>query len=101
MKTLAIALLAGASALAATTAARADEITTSGVANPALMQEVRLVCNDYGRCWHEPGERVIIHRDYYPGDRYYRHDYYRDRDYGPGFGFHAPGVNIGVGVGPY
>ena len=37
MRTLAIAMLAGVSALAATTAARADEITTSGV------QQVRLV----------------------------------------------------------
>lgn len=89
MRTLAIAMLAGVSALAATTAARADEITTSGV------QQVRLVCNDYGRCWHEPSDRVIIRRDYYPEDRYY-HRYYH-RDYRPGFGINAPGVHIGVG----
>jgi hypothetical protein len=92
MRTFAIALLAGASALAATSVARADEITTmDGV------QQARLVCNDYGRCWHEPSDRVIIHRDVYPRDRYYYgHDYYRDR---PGIGFNAPGVHIGVGPG--
>ncbi len=100
MRTLAIALLAGASALAATGARAADMITT-GAANPDLVQQVRLVCNDYGRCWHEPNDRVIIRRDYYPGDRYDRHDYYRDRDYGPGVRFRAPGVDVGVGVGPY
>ncbi len=96
MRTLAIALLAGASVLAAT-GAKAADLTTTTIANPDLVQEARLVCNDYGRCWHEPSDRVIIRRDYYPEDRYY-HRYYH-RDYGPGFGINAPGVHIGVGPG--
>jgi hypothetical protein len=97
MRTLAIALLAGVSALAAS-GARADEVITT-TPNPDLVQ-VRTVCNEYGRCWHEPGDRVIIRRsyDYYPGDRY---EYRRYHDYGPGVHFRAPGVDVGVGVDRY
>lgn len=53
--------------------------TASGVAH------VRLVCNEWGRCWHRPDyDRVYRPRAYF-GDGYERPRYrdYRDRDYGP------------------
>lgn len=53
--------------------------TASGV------EQVRLVCNEWGRCWHRPDyDRVYRPRAYF-GDGYERprYRYYRDRDYGP------------------
>jgi hypothetical protein len=105
MRTLTIALLAGAGALAAATGAKASDIyTTSEYTNPDLVQQVRLVCDDAGNCYRtRRGARVIV-RDsynYMPRDRYYeRRSYYRDWDYGPraGVGIRAPGVSVGVGV---
>jgi hypothetical protein len=66
-----------------------------------------MVCNEYGRCWHErSGRRVIIREggegrdayDYYaPRDRYYERRGYRDR----GVEFDAPGVSVGIGADRY
>ncbi|MDD1532881.1 MULTISPECIES: hypothetical protein [unclassified Bradyrhizobium] len=106
MKTFAIALLAGVGALAAVSGARASDIyTTSEYTDPDLVQQVRLVCDDSGRCYRtRSGSRVIV-RDsynYMPRDRYYeRRTYHRHYDDGPraGVGIRAPGVSVGVGVG--
>lgn len=104
MKTLAIALLAGAAALSAGTAAKAsDVLVTSEYANPELVQQVRLVCDEYGNCYRTRGGARVVVRDsynYVPRERYYERRVYRDRDWdGPRVGIHAPGVSVGVGVG--
>ncbi len=106
MKTITIALLAGVGALAAATGAKASDIyTSSEYTNPDLVQQVRLVCDEDGRCYRtRNGTRVIV-RDsynYMPRERYYeRRTYHRDWDDGPraGVGIRAPGVSVGVGVG--
>lgn len=106
MKTVMIALLAGVGALAAATGAKASDIyTSSEYTNPDLVQQVRLVCDDAGRCYRtRSGTRVIV-RDsynYMPRERYYeRRTYHRDWDDGPraGVGIRAPGVSVGIGVG--
>jgi hypothetical protein len=106
MKTFAIALLAGVGALAAASGAKASDIyTTSEYTNPNLVQQVRLVCDDAGRCYRTRGGARVIVRDsynYMPRERYYeRRTYHRDWDDGPraGVGIRAPGVSVGVGVG--
>lgn len=106
MRTFTIALLAGVGALAAASSAKASDIyTTSEYTNPDLVQQVRLVCDDAGRCYRtRSGSRVIV-RDsynYMPRERYHeRRSYHRDWDDGPraGVGIRAPGVSVGVGVG--
>ncbi|MCP3477289.1 hypothetical protein NLM33_44835 [Bradyrhizobium sp. CCGUVB1N3] len=104
MRTTMIALLAGVGALAATGVAKATDISaTSEYANPDLVQQVRLVCDDAGRCWRtHNGARVII-RDsygYMPRERYYERRSYRDWDEPrAGVGIRTPGVSVGVGVG--
>jgi hypothetical protein len=103
MRRIAIALLAGAGALSVGSMAKAADIyATTEYGNPDLVQQVRLVCDDYGRCYRTGGNRVII-RDSYgyaPRDRYIERRTYRDWDDGPrgGIGFRAPGVSVGVGV---
>ena len=106
MRTLTIALLAGVGALAATSGAKASDIyTSSEYTNPDLLQQVRLVCDDAGRCYRTRGGARVIVRDsynYMPRERYYeRRTYHRDWDDGPraGVGIRAPGVSVGVGVG--
>jgi hypothetical protein len=105
MRTFAIALLAGAGALSVGGAARASDIyTSSEYTNPDLVQQVRMVCDEDGRCYRTHGGSRVIVRDSYnyaPRERYIERREYRDRDYGPrgGIGFRAPGVSVGVGVG--
>jgi hypothetical protein len=104
MKTLAIALLAGAAALSAGSARASDVYVSDGYANPDLVQQVRLVCDEYGNCYRTRGGARVIVRDSYnyaPRERYYERRTYRDYDDGPraGVGIRTPGVSVGVGVG--
>jgi hypothetical protein len=104
MRRLAVALLAGAGALSVGSAAKATDIyATTQYGNPDLVQQVRLVCDEFGRCYRTRGEGRVIIRDSYgyaPRERYIERRTYRDWDEGPraGVGFRAPGVSVGVGV---
>ena len=100
MNYLAISLAAGASALFMTAASAAPLSADLSVVPESNIQNVRMVCNENGRCWRERGERVIIRerRDSYgyaPRERYIERRGYEER--GPSIGFRAPGVSIGVG----
>jgi hypothetical protein len=69
------------------------------VAPESNIQNVRMVCNEDGRCWRQRDEgRVIIRSgDSYGSarrERYERRGYDEDRG---GIGFRAPGVSIGIG----
>ncbi len=107
MRILAIALIAGAGALSAGSAHAADIYPTSEYGNPDLVQQVRLVCDDAGRCYRtRGGSRVIVqenYRDSYnsyePRARVYERRSYRGYDDGPSVGIRAPGVSVGVGIG--
>jgi hypothetical protein len=104
MRKLAIALLAGVGALSVGSANASDINTSSEYTNSDLLQSVRLVCNEDGRCYRtRGGSRVIVEDsyNYAPRERYIERRGYRDWDDGPraGVGFRAPGVSVGVGVG--
>jgi hypothetical protein len=100
MKTLAISLAVGASALFMTAASAAPLSADVSVVPESNIQNVRMVCNENGRCWRQRDERRVIIRErddsyaYVPRERYIeRRDYGDDR----GVGFRAPGVSIGIG----
>jgi hypothetical protein len=101
MKKLTIALMAGAGALFAT-AASAGPLSNGMTALPdSNIEQVRMVCNENGRCWRERGERRVIVRESYgyaPRERYYERRGYEDRG---GIGIRAPGVSVGIGTGRY
>jgi hypothetical protein len=106
MRTIAIAILAGVGALSVGSAARASDIIGSTeYASPGLVQQVRMICDEDGRCYNTRGSRTIVRESYgyQPRERYIERRGYRDRDWddGPraGVGFRAPGVSVGVGVG--
>lgn len=104
MRKIAIGLLAGAGALMAGGANASDIYITSEYANPDLVQQVRMICDDSGRCYRSRGESRVIVRDSYayaPRERYIERRHYRDHDWDEpraGVGFRAPGVSVGVGV---
>jgi len=107
MKILATALAATAGMLLATAASAAPLSTAVPAAGESNIQNVRMVCNEDGRCWRERGERHVIIRDgresygYAPRERYIeRRGYYEDRDRG-GVGINVPGVSVGIGTDRY
>ena len=92
----------GASALLMTGASAAPLSANVTVAPESNIQNVRMVCNENGRCWREGGRVIIRDRDAYgyaPRERYIERRGYYDRDYEDrgGIGFSAPGVSVGIG----
>jgi hypothetical protein len=104
LKNLAIYLAAGASALLMTAASAAPLSADVSVAPESNIQNVRMVCNENGRCWRERGERRVIIREsgdaygYAPRERYIERRGYEERG---GIGFRAPGVSVGIGTDRY
>jgi len=99
MKKVAILLAVGAGALFVT-AASAAPLSSGLTALPdSNIEQVRMVCNENGRCWRERGERRVIRDsyDYAPRERYQRREY-EERG---GIGIRAPGVSVGIGTGRY
>jgi hypothetical protein len=97
MNKLLISLLAGAGALVATGAQAAPLSPVAPVIDSGV-ENVRMVCNQWGRCWRERGPRYVYRDSYnYYGPRHrYRHHRHH---HGPGVRFNAPGVSIGIGGG--
>ena len=101
MKALAITLAAAASTLLVTAASAAPLSANVSVAPESNIQNVRMVCNEDGRCWRE---RDVIIRDgrdaygYAPRERYIERRGYEDRG---GIGLSAPGVSVGIGTDRY
>ena len=85
MKNLAIYLAAGASALLVTAASAAPLSADVSVAPESHIQNVRMVCDEGGRCWRERGERRVIIREggdsygYAPRERYIERRGYDER----------------------
>jgi hypothetical protein len=103
MRKIAIVLLAGTAALLTGSANASDVYTSSEYTNSDLIQQVRMVCDDSGRCYRTRGGTRVIVRDsyaYQPRERYIEQRRYRDYDDEPraGVGIRAPGVSVGVGV---
>jgi hypothetical protein len=104
MNNLAIAIVAAAGALCTTVASAAPLSPGLSAAPESSIQNVRMVCNENGRCWRERGERRVIIREprdsygYAPRERYIDR---RGYDEGGGIGFRAPGVSVGIGTDRY
>ena len=96
MRKFIIPLAIGASALFATAASAAPLSTGLTVMPDNGIENVRMVCDDFGRCYRDRSRRVVIQRSY--GDSY---NYYpRDRYYDRGYGYYNDGPSVGIGVGP-
>ena len=92
-----ISLAVGASALFATAASAAPLSNGIAVMPDNGIENVRMVCNEYGRCWRERGQRRVIVEDSYnyaPRERYIERRGYYDG------GYYNNGPSVGIGVGP-
>jgi hypothetical protein len=106
MRSFTVTLVAGAGVLLASSAF-AGPMTNGifGVSGGASTEQVRMVCDENGRCFERRGaRRAYIARDSYnyePRPRYREQGYYDQRRYNdaPGIGIQVPGVSIGVGGG--
>ena len=100
MRKIAIGLLAGAGALLTGSANASDVYTSSEYTNSDLLQQVRMVCDEDGRCYRTRGSSRVVVRDSYnyaPRERYIEQRRYRDWDEPrAGVGIRAPGVGVGV-----
>ncbi len=101
MKSLFVSLAVGAGALLLS-GANAAPLSISPSALPDnIIENVRLVCDDFGRCYRtREGRRVVIQQDY--GDAYNyvpRERYIERRGYYDG-GYYDNGPSVGIGVGP-
>ena len=108
MNGLAISLAVGASALFMTAASAAPLSADVSVVQQSNIQNVRMICNESGRCWRERDERRVIIGEpresygYAPRERYIERRDYDDRGYDRGgVGFRAPGVSVGIGTDRY
>lgn len=108
MKTLAISLAIGASALLATAANAAPRSNGFSVLPANGVENVRVVCDQNGRCFRtRAGQRVVIQRDYdsynyAPREGYVERRGYDDGRYynrGPGLGIDVGPGGVGVGFG--
>ena len=95
-KALTFTLAAAAGTLMVAAASAAPLTAGVSVVPESSIQQVRMVCNENGRCWRESRERRVIIREdrgaygYGPRER-------RDYDDRGGVGIHAPGVSVGIG----
>jgi hypothetical protein len=101
MKNVIISLAIGAGALLASGANAAPFSVGPLVMPDNGIENVRLVCDDYGRCYRtRGGRRVVIQQDYGDGYNYVpRERYVERRGYYDG-GYYNNGPSVGIGVGP-
>lgn len=96
MNKVIISLALGASALFATAASAAPLANGIAVTPDNGIQNVRMVCDQSGRCWRDRGSRRVVVQDSYnyaPRERYERRGYYDG-------GYYNNGPSVGIGVGP-
>ena len=102
MRNMVISLALGAGALFASPAADAAPLTKGLAMLPNdNIENVRLVCDQAGRCYRTRGGRRVIYGNSYgyaPG--YYSGPGYYGGGYGPGVGVGIGPVGVGVGFGP-
>ena len=96
MKNVTLSLLAAAG-LGAISIGSASAMPVSNLAglSESHVQDVRLVCDRYGRCYNTRR----ANRTYPYAQRYYGDGYYSG--YGPGYGYYGGPRGVGIGVGPF
>jgi hypothetical protein len=93
MKKIVLTSIAGLALL--TSAAGAAPLSPGAIGSSELsnIEQVRMVCNEYGRCWHTRGPRYV--ERYVDDDSYVVRRGYYDRPYG----YYGGGPSIGFSFG--
>lgn len=100
MKSILLSVLGVATLLSTAAIAAPFNPATSVTQDTSAVEQVRLVCDQYGRCYRTRGHRYV-QRGY--GDGYARQDYGNygggQRYYGGGQGYYGGGPSIGLSFG--
>ena len=100
MRNVVLALTLASSALLSTAVSAAPLAVNPAVTPDTGIEQVRMVCDDLGRCYRTRGGARVIVREGYDSYNYApRERYIERRGYYDG-GYYAPGPSIGIGVGP-
>jgi hypothetical protein len=100
MKILLAALTLGAGAVLASATHAAPLLINPSIQPESGIERVRLVCDDFGRCYRSGSRRVIIRQGYSDSYNYVpRERYIERRGYYDG-GYYDNGPSVGIGVGP-
>ena len=110
MKNLVISLAIGVGAIVSTGASAAPLSVVPLVRPDGGIENVRLVCDEYRRCYRtHDSRRVVVQQpygdsyDYVPRERYIERRGYYDGSYydnGPSVGIGVGPGGVGIGVGP-
>ena len=104
MKNMVISLALGAGAILGSSGANAAPLTRGPAVLPNdNIENVRLICDQYGQCYRtRGGRRVIVQGGGYGGGYGYAPGYYGGPSYygGPGYYGGGYGPSVGVGIGP-
>jgi hypothetical protein len=101
MKNLVVSLAIGAGALLSSGANAAPLSINPSMQPDSAIEQVRLVCDDYGRCYRtRGGRRVVIQQDYGDSDNYRPRERYVERRGSYDGGYYNNGPSVGIGVGP-
>jgi hypothetical protein len=110
MRNIAVSTLAAGGMLACVGTATAMPLD-SVPADQSGIHQVRLVCDDWGRCWQAGPRRRVVVREYYEEDPDYEvgaYGYSPTYSYGYppsygwrgyGYGYGGPSINVGIGGG--
>jgi hypothetical protein len=101
MKNLVVSIAVSVGAMLSSGANAVPLTVSPSILSDNGVEQVRLVCDNYGRCYRtREGRRVVIQQDY--GDSYNyapRERYIERRGYYDG-GYYDTGPSVGIGVGP-
>ena len=102
MRNMVISLALGTGAIFGSAGADAAPLTKGLAMLPnTSIENVRLVCDQYGQCYRTRGGRRVIVQGGYGGGYGYAPGYYGGPGYdgGPGYygGGYGPGVGVGIG----
>jgi hypothetical protein len=101
MKNVVMSLALGAGALLAPAATAAPLSSGAMMFPDSAIENVRLVCDEYGRCYRtRGGRRVVIQQEYGDSYNYVPRDQYIERRGYYGGGYYNDGPSVGIGVGP-
>jgi len=100
MRYISISLIVGAAAMMGSSVQALPIAPDTSVATVgARTEQVRLVCNEWGRCWRTRSPRVVVQPGYSSYD-YYSPSYGYYGPYGGSYGYYGgPGVSFGFGFG--
>jgi hypothetical protein len=101
MKNVILSLALAAGALFASAATAAPLSSGAMMLPDSAIENVRLVCDEYGRCYRtRGGRRVVIQQEYGDSYNYVPRDRYIERRGYYGGGYYNDGPSVGIGVGP-